>query len=335
MAKQQTPRMDPQEARVLRVRRRRRHRMVFRILCCVLVCVAAIMATTVFFRVSEIQVSGDTRYSAEELIGTSGVEDGDNLFFLHSKSVIRSLENTYPYLDTVKLRRHLPGTLEIAVTERVPLLTVQLSDGSLYYLDETGKVLERFAKERATPVTVMTIGTGVKKLTVGQTVTTDSGEKIMEVLELLRLAEKYEMQDKITTVDISKSFAVEFLYVDGENSYTIELGTLDDLEHKIQFLRSVLEKDDLPSTGTIDLSANNEARYRPAEYESPVAEEEEQQEQDGQTEETADEQTEKSDESDKQASEEGETETDDTETSDTTTDSENDSSGDSDPEQTE
>ena len=90
MANKKKP-IDPQTARAIRMRRRKRHRMVFRILCVLIVCAAAILASTVFFRVSVITVSGDTRYDRDELIQTSGVIEGDNLFFLRGKGIVRSL----------------------------------------------------------------------------------------------------------------------------------------------------------------------------------------------------------------------------------------------------
>lgn len=269
MAKKKKP-MDPQTARALRMRRRKRHRMVFRILCVLIVCAAAVLASTVFFRVSTITVSGETRYDRNELIQTSGVLEGDNLFFLRGKGVVNSLCNTYPYLDTVELKRHLPDTLEIAVTERVPLMTVRLPSNGLYYVDEDGKVLEKVLESQIGD-TVLVEGVEVTQLTPGEVVTKDTSEKITAVMGLLDLFERYDMMDKIVSVDISQSFNVQ---VNFDDRYTLELGTLDDLEHKIQFLRSILKQKDLPETGIIDLSDSSEAHYRPKKVEvEPIPEE--------------------------------------------------------------
>lgn len=272
MARKTTRRMDPQQAKAIRMRRRKRHRLFFSIACVLLVCIAAVMATTVFFRVSQIEITGETRYQPEDLIGTSGISEGDNLFFLPEKSVQQSLSTTYPYLDTIEIKRHLPGTLEIAVTEREPMLSVQLADGKIYYLDGSGKVLERITEDEIGS-TVHVIGVDAKELNVGQTVTDEDSEKIVAVLDMLGLFSRYSMLDKIVSVDISRSFDV---YVDFDNRYVLELGRLDDLEHKIQFLKAILEQNDLPNTGIIDLSDGDEARYRPAAVETAAQEESEQ-----------------------------------------------------------
>ena len=67
---------NSQQARQQRLRRRRRNRLVFRVVCGLLVCAAIVFAPTVFFRVSHVTVTGDTRYTADELIRTSGVQEG-------------------------------------------------------------------------------------------------------------------------------------------------------------------------------------------------------------------------------------------------------------------
>ena len=276
MGKRQKQREDPQAARLLRSHRRKRHRMIFRVLCCLLVCVAAVFATTIFFRVSDMQVTGETRYKAEDIIGTSGVQEGDNLFFLHTKTIVQSLENTYPYLDTVQIKRHLPGTLEIAVTERKPLICVKAGDGQ-YYVDKQGKVLEKITGTPKSSV-ISVVGAGAKTLQAGQMLesTQDENkgsgkyEKIHAVLELLNLFDSYDMLDNVRSVDITKSFDVKLNYND---SYTIEFGTLDDLEYKIQFLKAILKRDDLPETGIIDLSQGDKAHYRPAETDDTATEE--------------------------------------------------------------
>ena len=46
-----------------------------------LVIVAVIFVMSVFFRVSDIQVRGNTHYTDEEIIRAIDIEEGDNLFF--------------------------------------------------------------------------------------------------------------------------------------------------------------------------------------------------------------------------------------------------------------
>ena len=47
-----------------------------------LVVVALIFIMSVFFKVSRIEVKGNSIYTADEVIKASGIEKGDNLFFI-------------------------------------------------------------------------------------------------------------------------------------------------------------------------------------------------------------------------------------------------------------
>lgn len=260
MANERYSGRNSEAARARRIKNKKRHAMFFRLVLVILVLAAAVGATTVFFRVNEVTVSGETRYTADELIATSGITEGDNMCFLNDKGVKSSLENTYPYLDTIKLKRHFPDTIEIAVTERTPLMTVKLDNGELFYVDRSGKVLEQLESEDEAGDTIMVVGTNSNELAVGETVNETDDSKIISVLDLLSSFEEYELLDKIIDVDITESFNVKVNYND---QYTLELGTLDNIDHKIQFLIAILKRDDLSPQGVIDLSSDKEARYRP------------------------------------------------------------------------
>ena len=48
-----------------------------------LVIVAIIFVMSVFFKITKIEVRGNSLYSADEIIAASGIEKGDNLFFIN------------------------------------------------------------------------------------------------------------------------------------------------------------------------------------------------------------------------------------------------------------
>ena len=68
-----------------RTRKRNRGRFgpLFKLLCMVAVGVALTMGATVFFRVESVVISGNERYSQEEIIAASGIQVGDNLYGLN------------------------------------------------------------------------------------------------------------------------------------------------------------------------------------------------------------------------------------------------------------
>jgi len=244
-----------------RQRKKQRRRLLSRICIAVLVLLAIIFAPTIFFQVSTIDVSGDTRYKSEELIKSTGVKEGDNMFFLDTKQIAEDLKKDYPYLDTVKLHRKMPSTLQIEVTDRTEALSLE-QKGKYFILDLTGKVLEE--KKSAAKGTATVTGISTKGLEVGTTIDADKQDKIASVIKLLELADSYGMKAHIKTIDVEKAYDVRITY---DKQYTILLGALEEsnLEHKIQFLKAILKEPSLPDSGVIDLTDEKEARYRPTE----------------------------------------------------------------------
>lgn len=246
---------------VERQKKKKRRRMISRIGIAVLVLLAIVFAPTIFFQVSKINVTGDTRYTSEQLIKSTGVKQGDNMFFLDTEQIAADLKDEYPYLDTVKLRRKLPSTLQIEVSDRTAALSIE-QNGKYLILDMSGKVLEK--TKSAAKGTAKVTGVPMKGLHVGDTVDEDKYGKAASVMKLLELTDQYGMKKHIKTIDVEKAYDVRVTY---DKRYTILLGALEEsnLEHKIQFLKAILKEPSLPESGVIDLTDEKEARYRPTE----------------------------------------------------------------------
>ena len=171
------------------------------------------------------------------------------------------MKDEYPYLDTVKLRRKLPSTLQIEVNDRTAALSIE-QNGKYLILDMSGKVLEK--TKSAAKGTAKVTGVPMKGLHVGDTVDEDKYGKAASVMKLLELTDQYGMKKHIKTIDVEKAYDVRVTY---DKRYTILLGALEEsnLEHKIQFLKAILKEPSLPESGVIDLTDEKEARYRPTE----------------------------------------------------------------------
>ena len=109
-----------------RRRRRGSFGFLYKVLSVLAICVAIIAALTLFFRVSTIQVSGQQRYTDEQVQEASGIQIGDNLFLLNKYDAAGRIVETLPYIEDTRINRKLPSTLVIEVTEcGAPLAVVQ------------------------------------------------------------------------------------------------------------------------------------------------------------------------------------------------------------------
>ena len=125
-----------------RRRNRGRFGFLYKLLSALLIFAALLVGCVVFFRVNTVVVSGNSRYAEAEVIQSSGVEQGDNLFALNKYQISRQIYTQLPYVDEVSIHRKLPDTLLIQVTESYPVAAL-CAGGEYWLLDARCKLLER------------------------------------------------------------------------------------------------------------------------------------------------------------------------------------------------
>jgi cell division protein FtsQ len=99
---------------------------------------AAWVLTSPFFQLREVVVSGGSeRVPADWVAGTLAPLEGQNLVRLPLADIAAQLRRN-PWIDTVELRKELPGLLRVEVSERRPVAFL-FSEGRLYYADTAGR----------------------------------------------------------------------------------------------------------------------------------------------------------------------------------------------------
>lgn len=114
-------------ARNNRRRRRSRSRFgpLFKLLCALAVLVALTMGATVFFQVESVEVLGNSRYTQDEVIQATGIQVGDNLFHMNKYQIADQVLEELPYTKELNIRRRLPSTIVITMSEWEAVAVVQ------------------------------------------------------------------------------------------------------------------------------------------------------------------------------------------------------------------
>lgn len=123
-------------------RRRGRFRGLYKVLSVLLVAAAVVLACVVFFRVNSVEVSGNVRYTAEEIIEASGIGMGDNLVGLSRSRVSAAICTKLPYVENVTIKKVLPDGVALKVSERVAAASVDSMEGR-WLISAQGKLLEK------------------------------------------------------------------------------------------------------------------------------------------------------------------------------------------------
>ena len=233
-------------------RRRRKRIRVAVLLCSVIVLLATIigvLSATVFFPIKNISVSGSTLYENSEIIDASDIKSGDKLFGISEKKVRNLVTVELPYIKNVELKRNLFDEVEIVVTETVDVYCY-LYNGKYYTADFDNKILAIFEEKpqgiteiKVENLPVIEIG---RILNIGEE-NFDLARNIHSILSGSNV--------KIDRLDISDISAITAIV---EGRFSVNFGTIQDIESKTEHLRAMIEKIDSENgkdvTGKINLS---------------------------------------------------------------------------------
>lgn len=255
----------------------------FSLLFVLMIITLAILSMTVFFNAETIEVTGNTRYTAEELLEKGDLKIGQNLFRLDKFEVIDRMK-TLPYVKEVTIKRKLPNTLSITVEENLPVVWVPMSSTEAALLNEEYRVLEFVTLptapaegEETTPVPSPV--EGIPQLT--QAVATDLviGETALfgetdYTGFLQRLYEGFAAQtelswEKVTEVQFYARYDIKVVY--GEH-VTVDFGTLDQTDTKLQLAAYLLNENGTGQEAIVDVSDTERVYYRPVKEEEPIEE---------------------------------------------------------------
>jgi cell division protein FtsQ len=103
-----------------------------------------------FFLAQTVEVHGASRLSLERVARIAGISDATNVVWLDEGAAERALE-AHPWVADAVVDRHLPGTVEVRVRERVPVATVS-TVGGFHLLAGDGADLGGASPERGLPV---------------------------------------------------------------------------------------------------------------------------------------------------------------------------------------
>lgn len=233
-----------------RYHKRRRSRFLFKLLSVILVLAAVTAGSVLFFRVEHISVTGNVKYTAEEVEEASGVRMESNLMLLAKGEVARRILQTLPYVDEVNLQRKLPNTLVINLTECSAAAAVQ-SDGTWWLLSAKGKLLEQ-GEESQAAACIQVTGLELQDPQVGQTAQAipEHEVRMSSMTQLLTALEDRDMIGKTADLDLSGASMLTFQY---DGRFTVEMPMIADFDRKAWVLDEMVNKLEPTDQGELDL----------------------------------------------------------------------------------
>ena len=268
------------------IRRRRmlRRLATFGLLLCV-IGIGMYLTVTMLFRISAIQVqtADGTQvteiagYSADSILQTLGVQVEENIFSFDPGDKAAELERQYPLLESIRVVRDYPNTVVVQVTEATPTYAVQAGSSWLTLSDKFkilsadpaqpdglctlygGEVTTAAPGEQlsfAAPEADSTASAAAASDSSASGVVDEADTKMSALATLQTKLDEYGMLGDVTRIEFADTEQIAFLYQD---RISVLLGTLNDLDYKLDRARYMLNNEDgkgcaATDTGRLDFS---------------------------------------------------------------------------------
>ena len=216
-----------------------------------------LICLSVFFRIRTIEVVGSVRYSADSVISACGITTDMSLYEVTNRDV-EILPKKLSYIRRASIKRKLPSTLVISLTEDTPVYFAELY-GEYFVLSDELRVLEQVFNRDALS------DKGLIELVLPPINTAITGSKIefeadtteRYVTAYLDALQSSDLLPKVTAFDLRDRFNTDLIC---EEIYLVYLGNGDELGTKLTAVAGMLENeifsDKVPAT--IDASDPSE-----------------------------------------------------------------------------
>lgn len=225
----------------------------------IVIVLALFFGFSIFLRVSDVEVEGNSYYTAEEIVEASGIERGDNLFFINRSATTSRIYSRLPYVEMVDIQRSLPNRVVIAVTESQAIAYVTAESG-YWAIDDGCKLLSQpdagglgglLRVDGLTPIAPA----------VGERVEAGAEEslKVSYLSAILKRIAGFGLRSDVTAIDMSNVSNPSFDYL---GRFTVKLGALgsdENLDYKFQLLLSAVEQMQEGDRGTLSIDAERSA----------------------------------------------------------------------------
>lgn len=199
---------------------------------------AAILMFLFLCRIKTIAVENNSFSDSQAILDSAAINAGAHMYSIDKEAIASRIMSKNPYVGLVSVRRTLPSTLRIIVSEDKPAFYTAVGD-KFYVLSENLRVLE----ESYSSYTLSARGivplllSGVQEAVIGKKLVFDSKNGYGFNLGLVETFMSSEIAENITSIDISQRFDVNAVY---KSKYTLVFSSYEDLDKKLKFCKKTI-----------------------------------------------------------------------------------------------
>lgn len=246
------PQDDFQVRRAKRRKKIRRRRTIIGLVffLCLAIAVFVVLSLTILFPVKKVTVSGESRYTNEQIINACGLGEDDNIFTFSAERTMEQIRKNLPYIGEMTIERNIPDTVDIEIKSEHSEFAYYFVNGHYYVVSEDHFVLNSYYE---CPQSLIYIDCADVDCTVGEYVVfPDSKTKDAAILLVDELVDK---NIKINQVIIKGSASLNAVV---EDRFSVYFGGAINIKEKVANLEKTILDVGPSESGKINLSVWNE-----------------------------------------------------------------------------
>ncbi len=223
-----------------RKKRNRRIKCILKIFLLIAIIAGAITFAMIspIFNIQNIQVFHFEQVSEQTIKSLSQLKEGENIFRFSSQKIENNIKEN-AYIESVKIHRKIPNTVQIEVKERIHNYSIDFL-GKYAYINNQGYILEIAQDSKQKPI-IQGISTPEEQVITGNRLNKEDLEKMENVIKIMNVTKEYDLDTKVTSIDISKKNQYS-IYLEEEKKM-VHLGDGTNLSNKMLYVNAILEEE--------------------------------------------------------------------------------------------
>lgn len=230
---------EARKKQLLKKKKKNRLKRRFIVFAFLFICAAVIFTVlkAPFFNIKTIICVGQETLTEEQVIRIAGVKTDANIFSTGVKAMKRRLADE-PLIAECNVRRLFPNKLKIWVREAKTAAFIEGSAG-IIHIRETGQIIRITDPKEEKPKAAQLINFTPASELLGENAISEDKAADKIVLECIGLLKNLEMLEKVTSISVAD---LSDIRVDYEDRLYIMLGSYEDMEYKLTFVKKVISE---------------------------------------------------------------------------------------------
>ncbi|MDR0404905.1 MAG: FtsQ-type POTRA domain-containing protein [Oscillospiraceae bacterium] len=203
------------------------------------------------FKIKEIEINGNLRYSEREIIEKISLKDDENLVLYSEKVAKEKLEKDLPYIESIEFNKKLPGKLLLTIKESEPAAVLEDGSDGFLIVNSSLKILE--VSKRFIEKVVVIKGVELQGQKIGSEICSENEDQKAVLKDLMCSLKEADLIQNISEINVEDIGRITLKYQDRIN---LILGSKEEIGYKIATYKEILtSKMNGDERGELDLTS--------------------------------------------------------------------------------